>query len=106
MDNANFDSKTTAGLCQAIIARMPPQRVYIESHLGGGDIMKRKSAAQCGIGIEIDACAIGQLLKMMCGRQISESTLLKWVRPPASNSERLGTRSHGTVAGDAGAARR
>ena len=61
MDNANFGSKATAGLCQAIIARMPPQCVYIESNLGGGDIMKRKSAAQCSIGIEIEASAIGQL---------------------------------------------
>ena len=61
MDDANFGCKATVGLCQVIIARMPPQCDYIESHLGGGDIMKRKPAAQCSIGIEIDACAMGQL---------------------------------------------
>jgi len=40
-----FGSKATSGLCQAIIAMMPPQETYIESHLGGGTIMKRKPPA-------------------------------------------------------------
>ncbi len=31
-----FGSKATAGLCQALIALMPPHSVYIESHLGAG----------------------------------------------------------------------
>ena len=31
----------TAGLCQPIIALMPPHDTYIETHLGGGAIMKR-----------------------------------------------------------------
>ena len=30
-----FGSKATSGLCQALIALMPPHSVYIESHLGG-----------------------------------------------------------------------
>ena len=37
-----FGSKATSGLCQALIALMPPHSVYIESHLGGGALMKRK----------------------------------------------------------------
>ncbi len=37
-----FGSKATPGLCQALIALMPPHSVYIESHLGGGALMKRK----------------------------------------------------------------
>ena len=49
---AYFGSKATSGLCQAIIALMPPHDTYIESHLGGGAIMKRKPAALRNIGID------------------------------------------------------
>ena len=49
---AYFGSKATSGLCQAIIALMPPHDTYIESHLGGGAIMKRKPPALRNIGIE------------------------------------------------------
>ena len=47
-----FGSKATSGLCQPIIALMPPHDTYIETHLGGGAIMKRKPAALHNIGIE------------------------------------------------------
>lgn len=47
-----FGSKATSGLCQAIIAMMPPHDTYIESHLGGGAIMKRKPPALHNIGID------------------------------------------------------
>ena len=60
MGNAYLGSKATAGLCQAIIALMPVHSVYIESHLGGGAIMKRKPPAQRNIGIDVDAAAIEQ----------------------------------------------
>jgi len=50
-----FGSKATSGLCQPIIALMPPHDIYIETHLGGGAIMKRKPAAQRNIGIDIDS---------------------------------------------------
>jgi DNA adenine methylase len=49
---AYFGSKATSGLCQAIIALMPPHEIYIESHLGGGAIMKRKLPALRNIGVE------------------------------------------------------
>lgn len=49
---AYFGSKATSGLCQAIIAMMPPHDTYIESHLGGGAIMQRKPAALHNIGID------------------------------------------------------
>ncbi|MCP4045544.1 MAG: DNA adenine methylase [Gammaproteobacteria bacterium] len=49
-----FGSKATSGLCQPIIAMMPPHDTYIETHLGGGAIMKRKPAALKNIGIDID----------------------------------------------------
>ena len=49
-----FGSKATSGLCQAIIALMPPHDTYIETHLGGGAIMKRKPPALNNIGIDLD----------------------------------------------------
>ena len=61
MGNAYFGSKATAELCHAIIALMPVHSVYLESHLGGDAILKRKPAAQRNIGIDADAAAIAQL---------------------------------------------
>ena len=58
MGKAYFGSKATAGLCQALIALMPPHSTYIESHLGGGAIMQRKPPAQRNIGIDLDGHAI------------------------------------------------
>ncbi|MCY3769375.1 MAG: DNA methylase [Gammaproteobacteria bacterium] len=55
MGNPFFGSKATSGLCQALIAMMPPHSVYMETHLGGGAIMQRKPAALRNLGIEIDA---------------------------------------------------
>jgi DNA adenine methylase len=51
-------SKATSGLCQAIIAMMPPHDTYIESHLGGGAIMKRKPPAMHNIGIDLNPKAL------------------------------------------------
>ena len=53
-----FGSKATSGLCQPLIAMMPPHDTYIETHLGGGAIMKRKPAALRNIGIDRDARAL------------------------------------------------
>jgi hypothetical protein len=56
-----FGSKATSGLCQAIIALMPPHDTYIETHLGGGAIMRRKAPARHNIGIDLDARALAGL---------------------------------------------
>ena len=56
-----FGSKATSGLCQAIIALMPPHDTYIETHLGGGAIMQRKPPALRNIGIDLDARALERL---------------------------------------------
>lgn len=53
MDNY-FGSKATSGLCQPIIAMMPPHDTYIETHLGGGAIMQRKPPALHNIAIDLD----------------------------------------------------
>jgi len=42
------------GTYQKYINLMPPHEVYIESHLGGGAIMRYKKRAQRNIGVEID----------------------------------------------------
>ena len=52
--NSYFGSKATSGLCQPIIAMMPPHDTYIETHLGGGAVMRRKPAALRNIGIDLD----------------------------------------------------
>ena len=52
-----FGSKATSGLCQPLIAMMPPHDTYIETHLGGGALMRRKLAALHNIGIDRDARA-------------------------------------------------
>jgi DNA adenine methylase len=55
-----FGSKATSGLCQPIIAMMPPHDTYIETHLGGGAIMKRKPPALTNIGIDIDPLPLAE----------------------------------------------
>ena len=52
--NNYFGSKATSGLCQPIIAMMPPHETYIETHLGGGAIMLRKPPALNNIAIDIN----------------------------------------------------
>ena len=40
------------GVFQKLINRMPPHEVYIETHLGGGAVMRNKRPAGSNIGIE------------------------------------------------------
>ena len=49
-----FGSKATSGLYQNIIAMMPPHDTYIETHLGGGAVMRKKPPARINIAIDID----------------------------------------------------
>jgi hypothetical protein len=55
-----FGSKATSGLCQPIIALMPPHHTYIETHLGGGAIMQRKPPALRNIGIDRNERALAR----------------------------------------------
>lgn len=43
---------------QRLISMMPPHRVYIESHLGGGAVMRHKRSAQINIGVDSDRSII------------------------------------------------
>ena len=62
-----FGSKATTGLCQPLIAMMPPHSTYIETHLGGGALMKRKPPALRSIGIDLDARAVSGF---SCGYEV------------------------------------
>ena len=62
-------SKATSGLCQPIIALMPPHDTYIETHLGGGAIMQRKPPVRRNIGIDLDARA---LERFACGYAVEK----------------------------------
>jgi len=42
------------GVYQRLINLMPPHEVYIETHLGGGAVIRKKKPAKKNIGIEID----------------------------------------------------
>lgn len=39
---------------QRIINLMPPHRIYVESHLGGGAVLRHKQPALLNVGIDID----------------------------------------------------
>jgi DNA adenine methylase len=43
------------GLFRRLINLIPPHRVYIETHLGGGAVLRNKRPAEQSIGIELDA---------------------------------------------------
>ena len=53
-----FGSKASSGLGQAIIAMMPAHEVYIETHLGGGTVLKHKPPSRMSIGIDLDSNAL------------------------------------------------
>jgi DNA adenine methylase len=55
-----FGSKAASGLFQNIIAIMPPHETYIETHLGGGAVMKRKPPTVNNIGIDLDPQALSK----------------------------------------------
>jgi hypothetical protein len=40
---------------QRIISMMPPHRIYIETHLGNGAVLRRKRPAQRSVGIDLDS---------------------------------------------------
>jgi hypothetical protein len=43
---------------QKLINLMPPHRVYIETHLGGGAVLRNKAPAEANIGIDRDPAVI------------------------------------------------
>ena len=113
MGNAYFGSKATAGLCQALIALMPPHSVYIETHLGGGAIMRHKPAALRNIGIDLNGRALSrlrcdypvELVHGCCHRFLKEypfdGTELVYSDPPYLHRTRKSARRYRHDYGDA-----
>ncbi len=106
MGNAYLGSKATTGLCQPLIALMPPHSVYMETHLGGGAIMRRKPAALRNIGIDIDGRALSafecdypvELVHGCCHRFLADfpfdGTELVYSDPPYLHSTRKSGRRY------------
>jgi len=45
---------------RTLINQMPPHRIYIETHLGGGAVIRNKLPCVTNIGIDVDAAAIAK----------------------------------------------
>lgn len=52
---------------QRLINLMPPHQVYIESHLGGGAVLRHKRPAEVSIGIDADVAVIAYWAKNFPG---------------------------------------
>ncbi len=53
--------KGGAGVYQTLINLIPPHETYIETHLGGGAIMRFKRSAKINIGIDLDPDVTSQI---------------------------------------------
>ena len=85
---------------------MPPHSVYLETHLGGGAIMKRKPGALRNIGIDCDAKALEgfccdypvELVQDCCHRYLVgfpfDGTELVYCDPPYLHSTRKSDRRY------------
>ena len=101
-----FGSKAASGLWQALVALMPPHSVYIETHLGGGAVMRRKPGALRNIGIDLDPRAVSsfecayavELVNADCHAYLSEfafdGTELVYSDPPYLRGTRKSSRRY------------
>ena len=55
--------KSLSGVYQFIINHIPPHKVYIETHLGGGAVIKNKKPADINIGVDVDPSVISRWSK-------------------------------------------
>src|SRR5256885_1237665 len=51
---------------QKLINLIPPHETYIETHLGGGAVMRHKAPADVNIGIDLDPAVIGAFTGFRC----------------------------------------
>lgn len=77
--------KGGAGVYQKIINAMPKHRVYIETHLGGGSIMRKKKKAAANIGIDIDTAVIKSFRYSLDKSDDARSAIVKNGDAPASS---------------------
>lgn len=66
---------------QRIISLMPPHATYIETHLGGGSILRRKRAARRSIAIDMDERVVAQWrLRGMAGVELVQGCAVRFLR--------------------------
>ena len=65
-----YGGKNGHGFYQRIINLIPKHRVYIETHLGSGAIMRFKKPAQSSFGIEIDSKVLESTKKAISSNNI------------------------------------
>lgn len=74
-------SKGGAGVYQTIINNIPPHQTYIETHLGGGNILERKRPAARSIGIDIDEAVIGLWqARTVPGLELHNGDAVAWLK--------------------------
>ena len=74
-------SKGGAGVYQTIINNIPPHRTYIETHLGGGNILERKRPAARSIGIDIDQAVICKWQTLAIpGLELHNGDSVEWLK--------------------------
>jgi len=71
--------KGGAGVYQTIINLIPPHEIYIETHLGGGSIIRHKRPARINIGIDIDPAVIDKWSDNS-GRKIVHGDALEYLK--------------------------
>ncbi|MFC7050660.1 DNA adenine methylase [Emcibacter nanhaiensis] len=71
--------KNGSGVYQKIINNIPPHRVYIETHLGGGAIMRLKRPADVSYGIDIDK-AVCASWRAGHGETVLNGDAVTWLR--------------------------
>lgn len=94
-------SKEASGAYQAIISQMPPHDLYVETHLGGGAVMRYKPPARRSIGIDLDVVALNDFecpypVELVCADAVATidaidyagSRVLLYVDPPYLHSTR------------------
>ena len=52
--------KGVSGVYQRLINQIPPHRVYIETHLGSGAIMRHKRPTELNLGLDVDPSIVSQ----------------------------------------------
>ncbi len=55
--------KGASGVYQRLINQIPPHRVYIETHLGSGAIMRHKRPAEINLGLDVDPSVVSHWRK-------------------------------------------
>jgi len=73
--------KGGAGVYQTIINNIPPHDTYIETHLGGGNILERKRPAVRSIGIDADPAVIREWQRLgVPGLELHCTDAVAWLQ--------------------------